>query len=90
MKRLAEGATRKAQRSLTKADEEESRCASSVGDVRLACASLDRELQTVVKEKEALVLAESLRKLEVVCIIFCAVYNDFFWCPQVTCLPKDL
>lgn len=56
---------RKAQRSLAKADEEDGRCASSVGDIRLACASLDRELQSVAKEKEELILAESLKKLEV-------------------------
>ncbi|CDJ66613.1 hypothetical protein, conserved [Eimeria necatrix] len=55
---------RKAYQSFAKADEEDSRCANSVGDIRLACASLDRELQTVIKEKEELVLAESLRKLE--------------------------
>ncbi|CDJ49020.1 hypothetical protein, conserved [Eimeria brunetti] len=55
----------KAQRTLAKVDEEDSRCANNVGDIRLACASLDRELQSIVKQKEKLVLAESLRKLEV-------------------------
>ncbi|CDJ29130.1 uncharacterized protein EMH_0024130 [Eimeria mitis] len=60
-----DGELRKAQRTLARVDEEDSRCANNVGDIRLACASLDRELQTIVKQKEKLVLAESLRKLEV-------------------------
>ncbi|CDI80601.1 hypothetical protein, conserved [Eimeria acervulina] len=60
-----DGELRKAQRTLARVDEEDNRCANNVGDIRLACASLDRELQTIVKQKEKLVLAESLRKLEV-------------------------
>ncbi|CDI86711.1 S-formylglutathione hydrolase, related [Eimeria praecox] len=60
-----DGELRKAQRTLARVDEEDSKCANNVGDIRLACASLDRELQTIVKQKEKLVLAESLRKLEV-------------------------
>ena len=60
------GLGRKAQRTLARVDEEDNRCANNVGDIRLACASFDRELQTIVKQKEKLVLAESLRKLEVI------------------------
>lgn len=68
---------RKAQISLTKIDAEDSRWSSSVGDVRLACTSLDRELQLVLKEKEELVLAESLRKLEVQ--QRCKSFLKIFW-----------
>ncbi|KAL8274288.1 hypothetical protein Esti_001799 [Eimeria stiedai] len=60
-----ESELRKAQRSLTKVDAEESRCATGVEEIRLACISLDKELHTALQEKEELVLAESLRKLEV-------------------------
>ncbi|KAL8450685.1 hypothetical protein Emed_002323 [Eimeria media] len=56
---------RKAQRSLNQIDAEESRCATSVEEIRLACISLDKELHFALQEKEELVLAESLRKLEV-------------------------
>ncbi|KAL8441200.1 hypothetical protein Emag_007368 [Eimeria magna] len=55
---------KKAQRSLNQIDAEESRCATSVEEIRLACISLDKELHAALQEKEELVLAESLRKLE--------------------------
>ncbi|XP_026190886.1 coiled-coil domain-containing protein 39 [Cyclospora cayetanensis] len=60
-----ESELRKAHRSLVKAGEEDDRCSSSVGTIRLTCASLDRELQRALKEKEELVVAESIKKLEV-------------------------
>ncbi|KAL8424271.1 hypothetical protein Efla_002889 [Eimeria flavescens] len=60
-----EGELRLGNRSLMRVDAEDSRCSSSVGEVRLACTSIDREMQIVLKEKEELVLAESLKKLEV-------------------------